>query len=146
MQFHNSNQIFPSTPCWQWTFPTISVGKRHGGIIAGQPYVTPRHWASGRHPSNGRHGFVSPSKGSAGTQRSRPATKQKLHSLKLTVCPKKWWFPIGISFSKGLFFRGYVSFRECRWIERCLADSSVLRNGIKATLCKPYFALFFADV
>ncbi len=28
---------------------------------------------------------------------------QHLPSLKLTVCPLKWWFPIGISFSRGLF-------------------------------------------
>ena len=37
-----------------------------------------------------------------------------LHSLKLTARPlKKWWFPIGISFSRGLFSGAFtVSFRE----------------------------------
>ena len=40
--------------------------------------------------------------------------RSRLHSLKLTVRNWKWWFPIGISFSRGPPFSGAfaVSFRE----------------------------------
>ena len=33
-----------------------------------------------------------------------------VHSLKLTVRPWKWWFPIGISFSRGLFLGAMLNF------------------------------------
>ena len=37
-----------------------------------------------------------------------------LHSLKLTACTWKWWFPIGISEIPGVYFQGRtVSFRGC---------------------------------
>ena len=39
-------------------------------------------------------------------------------SLKLTVCNKKWWFPIVFLLFQGLIFRCHVSFREGNWTKK----------------------------